>query len=341
MRLIVTDSATAARTIADSLASGKADMVRRHGVEMPSFPGGAAIGLGGALHEVAVAAGRGHPADRPLVWSLRRRAVARALRAAAPTVDAMEAATADDAAGELRALQAVAVLGEVEPRLWRSARRAGTPGRPLDEPRAESAAAAEEIDALWGCALAPFGAGLGLLAPLALAGEDGQAAVHALAAEGLVWGEPARPSQAGALVLERLQARAPTLVSTATADRVGEWLGSVADGTIDRSRAVARARDLLRRAVPDGGLGPPPADLAEGRTLGACPECRGPMRPRAGGGRRELRCAACRLAYPLPPRGALLAVPGAACPACGAPLLRLDGGPPRCVDRTGCPDAEG
>jgi hypothetical protein len=339
VRLIVTDTATAARTIADSLASGKAGPERSHGIETPSFPGGRAIGLGGPLHEVAAGPGRGHPADRPLVWSLRRRAVARALRASAPAVDTVEAATADDSAGELRALQAVEILGEVEPRLWRGARRAGSPGRPLDEPRAESAAAAQEVDALWACALAPFGAGLGLLAPLALAGGDGADALPVLAAEGLVWGDPALPSGAGALALERLEERAPALLSPATALRVGEWLGSVADGTLGRPRALGRVRDLLRDALPAEGLGPPPPSFAEGRTLGACPECGGPMRPRVSGGRRTLGCDACGLRYPLPGRGALLATPDAACAACGAPLLRLDGGPARCVDRTGCPDA--
>ena len=90
---------------------------------------------------------------------------------------------------------------------------------------------------------------------------------------------------------------------------------------------MERARALL------AGLrvGPPPRGLDAGRTLGACPECGAAMRPRE----RRLRCA-CGHGYPLPARGRVLAVPGASCPRCAAPMLRVDGGPARCADRREC-----
>jgi hypothetical protein len=101
----------------------------------------------------------------------------------------------------------------------------------------------------------------------------------------------------------------------------------VGDGTLGRADAVSRARALLGRPA----LGPPPRALERGRVLGDCPECEGPMRPVGG----RLACA-CGAAYPLPRRGEVAAVPGASCPACGAPMLRVDGGPARCADRREC-----
>jgi hypothetical protein len=251
----------------------------------------------------------------------------------------VEVATPDSRAGELAGVQAVEAMAEVEPRALRRARRRRSDGRleRLDEPRAEAEAASREVDALWDAALAPVDAGLRRGDPPVLADAGGDAgAVDRLAERGLMW---RGRTDAGDLALAHIHERAPLLLDPRTPARVEEWIDAVADGTLGRRSAVERARALLREALPPAGLGTAPRDLPSARVLGDCPSCRGPMRPLAQRGRRRLVCDECEASHPLPARGALRGVPGGACPACGAPLVRVEGARARCVDRLGCPSA--
>jgi hypothetical protein len=239
-------------------------------------------------------------------------------------------ATPEDGAGELMGLQALDVAAQVNPALARSARRA-SPAEParlrhLDPPRAEAEAASREIDALWADALESVEPGLGRGDPPALALAPARRSTR-LAERGLTWGEPPRRTEAGELLLAHLLERAPELCDPTVPTRVDDWVAAVADGTLGRDEAVARGRRLLGRPA----TGPPPHGLDAGRALGSCPDCAGPMRLRA----RRLSCA-CGVTLALPRRGRVLAVPGAACPTCGAPIVRVDAGRPRCAGRREC-----
>ena len=283
--------------------------------------GGARSALGGLLAE---------PKGSGPRWTLRRRAVANALRAVAPEARVLVVATPEDGPGELMGLQALDVAAEANPALMRTVRRAspGAPGRlrHLDPQLAEAEAASREIDALWADALARAEPGLGCADPPALALAPARHTAR-LNERGLVWGEPPRRTAAGDVLLAHLLAAAAPLCDPDVPARVGDWVDAVADGTLGRADAVARARALLGRPA----VGPAPAALERGRVLGDCPACAGPMRPRP-------RLAGLRLrgGLPLPRRGELTAVSGATCPACRAPMLRVDGGPPRCADRREC-----
>jgi hypothetical protein len=323
MRLFVTYGDTAARTMAEMLAGGKVLTTSTHRVPTHRWDGGAALGLDGPLRE---------PEGDPPRWVPRRRAQANALRALAREATALVVATPADGPGELMGLQAVETAAEAKPGLARGARRAA-PDAPerlahLDPPLAEAEATLREIDAAWAAALAHLGPELGHRAPVALALAPAERAAG-LAESGLVHPTTARRTAAGDLALEHLSQRAPALLDPSVPGRIAEWLGAVADGTLPRETAVARARG----ALPEGGLGPAPAGLEEARVLGLCPDCEGPMSLRLGGaGSRWLGCD-CGYGVPLPRRGVVLAVPGACCQDCGSPLVRVDGGPRRCFDR--------
>ncbi len=303
------------------LAVGKVRTSSVHRVPTLVWEGGRALGLGGLLAEPE--------GDEPR-WTLRRRAVANALRAVAPEARVLVVATPEGRPGELMGLQALDVAAEANPGLMRTVRRASPDAparlRHLDPPLAEAEAASREIDALWAAALARAEPGLGRADPPALALAPARGTAR-LSERGLLWGEPARRTAAGDVLLAHLLAAAPALCDPDVPARVGEWVDAVADGTLGRGDAVARARALLGRPR----VGPAPPALERGRVLGDCPECAGPMRPRPG----WLACA-CGVGYPLPRRGELTAIPGATCPACRAPLLRVDGGPPRCADHREC-----
>jgi hypothetical protein len=333
VRLIVTDTFTAARTMADRIAPGKARETRVGGVQTMALEGATIVGLGGPLAE---------PAGAPPRWEPRRRQVARALGVLAKRSGALVLACDDP----LLAAQARDAVGRVDPALARRARA----GRPpferlghLDDRGAEARAAELEISALWAAHLAAFDPALGMDECAALVLVDGRApsrllrsagarneALGRLAERGYIVGEPAELSPAGTIARETLH---PALLDPATHRRLGDLSAAVRRGVTGRTLAVERAGTLLaaipRPVAPEG--------LDFGRLLGRCRDCGEWM----GLDGRRLRCHGCGLAYPLPPRAEPLAVPGGVCPACGAPFLRLlvDGRPrePRCADRAGCP----
>jgi len=337
VRLIVTDNSTAARTMADRLAEGKARGRSVHRV--PVFEadvGGAAthvIGLGGLLFT---------PHGDPPEWAPARRAPANALRMLARSADSLMLATDDP----LLAVQARDVACEGRPLLMR-ATRMGTPfGRPghVDDLAAHARAAALEADAVFAAHLAPLDphllrqdlAALGVAgrqpARRALLRREGATdeSLRRLAERGYLVDEPAWRSPAGELVAGAVD---PALLDPATSATVDAWIDAVARGTLPRAEALARTCALVAGLVapvhPDG--------LAAGRLIGTCPECGEWM----GGARDRVRCMGCGLSYRLPRQVEALGVPGAICHACDAPLIlpvvrgRRD--EPRCPDASGCP----
>ena len=282
--------------------------------------GGRALGLGGLLAEPE--------GDEPR-WTLRRRAVANALRAVAPEARVLVVATPEDGPGELMGLQALDVASEANPALMRTVRRASPEAparlRHLDPPLAEAEAASREIDSLWAAALARAEPGMGRADPPALALAPARSTPR-LKERGLVWGDPPAPHHGRGRAAPHLLAAAPRSATRTSRPRSAS--GSTPSPTGPSGGPTPwpgpdPARPPGRRARA-GGPGP-------GRVLGDCPECAGPMRPRPG----WLACA-CGVGYPLPRRGEVTAVPGATCPACRAPMLRVDRGPLRCADRREC-----
>ncbi|HJZ60851.1 MAG TPA: hypothetical protein VKD47_01715 [Miltoncostaeaceae bacterium] len=335
MRLIVTDTFTAARTMADRIAPGKARETRVGGVQAMAVEGATIVGLDGPLAE---------PAGAPPRWHPRRRRVARALGVLAKRSGALVLACDDP----LLAAQAREAVGRVDPALARGARAGAPPfdrlGH-LDDRGAEARAAELEIGALWAEHVAALDPALGMdecaalllvddraRAPSALLRAAGARpeALGRLAERGYVVGEPPELSPAGQIARETLD---PALLDPATHRVLRGLADAVRRGATGRAIAVERATAVLaampRPAAPEG--------LDFGRLLGRCPGCGEWM----GLDGRRLRCHGCGNAYALPPRADALAVPGAACAACGAPLIRLvvDGRPrePRCADDAKCP----
>jgi hypothetical protein len=337
VRLIVTDTSTAARTLADRIAAGGARGLEVHRV--PVFEAEAdglvtrVIGLGGLLFA---------PHGDPPRWAPARRAPANALRMLARSAESLLIAVDDP----LLAVQARDVACEGRPLLMRTA-RAGDPWSPprhVDDLAAQARAAALEADAVFAAHLAPLDAELrrGDLAALGIAGPGpvthralrdlgaGDDAVRRLAERGYLVGDPAFRSPAGTLVCEAVD---PRLLDPATGAAVDAWIDAVGRGALTRDGALTRVRDLvadMRTPVrPDG--------LDTGRLVGQCPECDDWM----GGAREQLRCLGCGWTFHLPRQVEALAVPGARCEACRAPMIvpviRGRRGAPRCPDTTGCP----
>ena len=337
MRLIVTDNSTAARNMADRIAKGKARGRSVHRV--PVFETEAdgvrttVIGLGGLLFL---------PHGDPPAWSPARRAPANALRMLARSVDSLLLATGDP----LVAVQARDVACEGRPHLMRSTRM-GTPFGPsahVDDLAAHARAAALEADAVVAAHLAPLDpqllrrdlAALGVAGPgpacrdvLRREGATDES-LDRLAERGYLVDEPAWRSPAGDLVVGAVD---PALLDLATCATIDGWIDAVGRGTLPRAAALARTRALV------AGLTAPvrPDGLASGRLIGRCPECDEWM----GGARERLTCMGCGLSYRLPRQVEALAVPGASCEACAAPLIlpvvRGRRAEPRCPDSSGCP----
>ena len=337
MRLIVTDNSTAARTMADRIAKGKARgrSVYRVPVYDADVEGDATvvIGLGGLLFT---------PQGDPPEWTPARRAPANALRLLARSADTLLLAGDDP----LLAVQAREVACEGRPLLMR-ATRTGTPFGPVghvDDLAAHGRAAALEADAVFAAHLAAIDTELRRhdLAALGIAGRgptprdvlrrEGAAdrSLRRLAERGYLVDEPAWRSPAGEIVVDAVD---PALLDPATCATVDAWIDAVARGTLPRAQALARTRALVAGLAAPAGLD----GLPSGRLIGRCPECDDWM----GGARDQIRCMGCGLNYRLPRQVEALAIPGATCEACDAPLIvpvvrgRRD--EPRCPDTTGCP----
>ena len=338
VRLIVTDNSTAARTIADRLAEGKAHGASVHRVDVfdvdtepePTR----VIGLGGLLFA---------PTGDPPAWKPARRAPANALRVLARSATSMILATDDP----LLAVQARDVACEGRPMLMRSARVGSPPFtrlRHVDDLAAEATATALEIDAIFAAHLAGVDAtlrrqdlaALGVAGPnpvgrslLRREGVSDDAMAH-LAERGYLVDDPAWRSPAATLLCEAVD---PRLLDPSTNASCEAWLDAVRRGTLPRATAVERVRTLVatfRRPAPIEGLD-------SGRVIGPCPECGDPM----AGSRGRLTCLGCGHGYKLPRQVEILAIPGATCSACEAPMIlpvihgRRD--EPRCPDSAGCP----
>lgn len=337
MRLIVTDNSTAARTIADRIAKGKAR--GRSVYRVPVYDadaGGDAtvvIGLGGLLFT---------PTGNPPEWTPARRAPANALRLLARSAETLLLAGDDP----LLAVQARDVACEGRPLLMR-ATRTGMPFGPLghvDDLAAHGRAAALEADAVFAAHLEAIDPELRRhdLAALAVAGRGptprdvlrregaSERSLRRLAERGYLVDEPAWRSPAGDMVIDAVD---PALLDPATCATVDGWIDAVARGTLPRAQALARTRAIVAALAAPAGLD----GLASGRLIGRCPECAEWM----GGAREQIRCMGCGVAYRLPRQVEALAIPGATCDACDAPLIvpvirgRRDA--PRCPDATGCP----
>ncbi len=337
MRLIVTDNSTAARTMADRIAKGKARgrSVYRVPVYDADVEGDATvvIGLGGLLFT---------PKGDPPEWTPARRAPANALRLLARSADTLLLAGDDP----LLAVQARDVACEGRPLLMR-ATRTGSPFGPVghvDDLAAHGRAAALEADAVFAAHLAAIDPELRRqdLAALGIAGRGPTSrevlrregatdrSLRRLAERGYLVDEPAWRSPAGEMVVDAVD---PALLDPATCATVDAWIDAVARGTLPRPQALVRTRGLVTGLASPAGLD----GLASGRLMGRCPECDEWM----GGARDQIRCMGCGLTYRLPRQVEALAIPGATCDACDAPLIlpvirgRRD--EPRCPDATGCP----
>jgi hypothetical protein len=263
---------------------------------------------------------------------------------------ATHVAVATDATprGELAALQALRVVGEGAPRATRKARRvdaAGILGQVWEHARGSAAQARVAIDAYWAALLLPVAidAGVDTLPALALLSGDStpvetarvgleSVGLHGdeigrLELFGLVWcdGERVHIAPSGQMLVNELLQAAPGLLTTGAARDVRATIEQVSVGVLTPERAIDRARALLGEVAPMPQVEAPDGFI-EGRILGTCPSCGGPMRPvRRPDGRLRLTCRrtpkGCGLAYPLPAEA--VAHPGGdACP-CGAPRLRV------------------
>jgi hypothetical protein len=337
VRLIVTDNATSARTIADRLAQGNARGVSVHRVDVfavEETESTRVIGLGGLLFT---------PTGDPPQWAPARRAPANALRVLARSATSLILATDDP----LLATQARDVACEGRPHLLRAARVGHAPFtvlRHVDDQHGQAAAAHLEIEAVVAAYMARLDPELRLadLAALGIAGPGpvSHAVLHAagvaeaslarLAERGYLVDDPAWRTPAGDLVTEAVDRALldPGMSASCTA-----WIDAVGRGTLPRAAALDRARSLftaMRR--PD-----PVEEIVGGRVIGPCPECGESM----AGARGRLTCMGCGHWYRIPRNVEVLAVPGSRCPACDAPLIlpvvhgRRD--EPRCPDTTGCP----
>ena len=338
VRLIVTDNSTAARTMADRIAEGKAHGASVHRVEVFDVDGAGeptrVIGLGGLLFA---------PSGDPPAWEPARRAPANALRMLARSATSLIMATDDP----LLAAQARDVACEGRPLLLRAARVGKPPFtrlRHIDDLGAAAEAARLEVGAVFAAHMAGLDPELRRqdLVALGVAGNgpvqrrlllrEGVAddALARLAERGYLVDDPAWRTPAGRLVCEAVD---PALLDPATSAACDAWLDAVGRGTLPRVQAVQRVR-----AVVAGLTRPHPIDgLDGGRVIGPCPECAEPM----AGARERLTCMGCGHWYRLPRHVEALAVPGTMCVACDAPLIlpvvrgRRD--EPRCPDSTGCP----
>lgn len=337
MRLIVTDNSTAARTMADRLANGKARGLEVHRV--PVFEAGdegsvtRVIGLGGLLFA---------PEGPDGEWRPSRRAPANALRLLARSAESLLLATDDP----LLAVQARDVACAGRPLLQRAA-RVGDPwsaARHVDDLAAEARAAGLEIDAMFAAYVRPVDPELrrGDLAALGQAGRTPVAhrtlrdlgvsdgSLHRLAERGYLVADPAWRTPAGDLVCEAVDA---AVLKPAFGAQLDAWVNAVGRGSL--TRTVARQRAAKRLAGLHAAVAV--KGIAAGRLLGVCPECGDWM----GGALERLQCKGCGHGYRLPKRVEALAVPGAVCEACDAPMIvpvihgRRD--EPRCPDTTGCP----
>ncbi len=338
VRLIVTNSSTAARTIADRVAKGKARRASVHRVDVFDADDDTGltrvIGLGGLLFA---------PTGDPPAWAPVRRAPANALRMLARSAASMILATDDP----LLAAQARDVACEGRPLLLRAA-RVGTPPftrlRHIDDLGAEAAATALEIDAVFAAHLADLDPELRRddLAALGVAGNApvarsllrrkgvGDNAMACLAERGYLVDDPAWRTPAGNLVCQAVD---PALLDPATSASCDAWIDAVRRGTLARTAAVHRVCAIVAKLAR-----PPRVEgLDQGRVIGPCPECGESM----AGARGRLTCMGCGHGYRLPRQVEVLAVPGVLCDACDAPLIlpvihgRRD--EPRCPDTSGCP----
>ena len=338
VRLIVTDSSTAARTIADRIAKGKVRGTSVHRVDVFDVDGDTGltrvIGLGGLLFT---------PAGDPPAWAPARRAPANALRVLARSAASMILATDDP----LLASQARDVACEGRPLLLRAARVGKAPFarlRHIDDLGAEAAATALEIDAVFAAHLAKLDpelrrddlAGLGVAGtapvPRSLLRREGVSddAMARLAERGYLVDDPAWRTPAGNLICQAVD---PTLLDPALSASCDAWIDAARRGTLPRAAAVQRVSALVAKLRRPG----PVEGLETGRVIGPCPECGESM----AGARGRLTCMGCGHWYGLPRRVEVLAVPGVRCDACDAPLIlpvihgRRD--EPRCPDTSGCP----
>ncbi len=334
----MTDNSTAARTIADRISKGKVAGASVHRVPVFDTDCDGAptrvIGLGGLLFA---------PVGDPPVWTPARRAPANAVRMLARSATSLVLATDDP----LLATQARDVACEGRPLLLRAARVGEPPFarlRHVDDLAAEAAAAALEVDAVFAAHLAELDPELRRsdLAALGIAGPSPanrsvirrarvpHDALARLAERGYLVDDPAWRTPAGTLVCEAVD---PALLDPATSASCDAWIDAVGRGTLTRSAALQRVRSMIGRLRRPRRV----ESLDAGRLIGPCPECGDWM----GGARGRLACMGCGHGYRLPRQVEALAVPGATCTACDAPLIvavirgRRDD--PRCPDATGCP----
>lgn len=340
-RLIVTDSPDAARALARGLAEQPAERAV-HGLVYYEWTEDGRqnrmIGLDGPLFTA-----HGNPPE----WRPNRRAAARAL-------DALAAG-----AGQL-------ILSCQDPLLAAQARDSACAGRPalartvrvgdppwdrlahLDELAAEARATEAEIDAVFAEFLAQIDPHLTRDDLLTLNRVGGmsmsrdalrragvpESSLTRLSERGYLVGDPAWLSPAAVLLVAATPA---PLLDPVVVGRCALWVDAVRRGTLTRPQATRRAitlvTELARPKKPDG--------FDSGRLMGMCPSCGDWM----GGAREVLRCMGCGLTFHQGRGVEVLAVPGTACTACAAPLVRpvVRGsiGAPRCADRLGCPTAVG
>lgn len=337
MRLIVTDNSTAARTMADRIAHGKAARLSVHRIEVfaADTDDGAVrvVGTGGLLF---------CPSGDPPTWQPVRRAAANALRFLARSADSLILATDDP----LLAVQAREAACEGRPLLLREARVSVPPFTELRQPddlAAQAAAVDLEIDAHVSAHLTRLDpaltrADLATLGTVSDSPPTGGASalggatttsLARLAERGYVVGDPPWRTPAGDQVVTAL---AGPLLAMQFASDCDAWVDAVARGTLTAQTALDRVRRILAplpRPVAS-------ADLDAGRLLGRCPLCDDWM----GGARARIACLGCGHGYSLPRQVEALAA-GTTCADCDAPMIvpvirgrRAD---PRCPDTSGCP----
>lgn len=338
MRLIITDTAEAARRIAGSLQDIPAREEAVNGLPVFASDWAATqtrvFGPGGVLSL---------PSGAPPKWAPVRKAAVKALSILARETDSLILSCANP----LIAIQARDIVAAVRPEVLRFT-RAGEPPfvRPVhfDEHPAEAAAAELEIDAVFADYLKDLDPQLRRqdLAALTIAGPNPvehsvlidagveESTITRLAERGYLVGSPAWWAPAASLI----EAAVPgAVMDPATSNRCSLWIGAVARGTLSRADATARAMNLLegmpRPVAPEGFDG--------GRLVGQCPECGDWM----GGARERIRCLGCGHTYNLPRGTEVRAMPGVTCSDCGAPMIRpiVRGSvrQPRCPDAIGCP----
>lgn len=342
MRLIITDTVEAARRVAGSLQDIPAREEAVNGLPVFASDWAATqtrvFSPGGVLSL---------PVGAPPKWAPVRKAAVKALSILARETDSIILCCTDP----LIAIQARDIVAAVKPEVLRFTRVGEPPFVRLghfDEHPAEAAAAELEIDAVFAHFMRDLDPQLRRqdLAALTVAGPNpvehsvltssgvDESTITRLAERGYLVGSPAWWAPAASLV----NAAVPgAVMDPATSNRCSLWVGAVARGTLTRAEATARAMNLLeglpRPVAPDGFHG--------GRLMGQCPECGDWM----GGARDRMRCLGCGHTYNLPRGTEVRAMPGVACSACGAPMIRpvVRGSvrQPRCPDAVGCPSNVG